>query len=56
LSEGQNSGDADHAERVKNELLNACRLKLAAHKVPALLRIVQSLDLTAAGKLVRPNA
>jgi acyl-coenzyme A synthetase/AMP-(fatty) acid ligase len=56
LSEGQNSGDADHAENVKNELLNACRLKLAAHKVPALLRIVQSLELTAAGKLVRPNA
>jgi acyl-coenzyme A synthetase/AMP-(fatty) acid ligase len=56
LSEGQNSGDADLAERVKSDLLNACRLKLAAHKVPALLRFVQSLELTAAGKLVRPNA
>jgi acyl-coenzyme A synthetase/AMP-(fatty) acid ligase len=56
LSEGQNSGDADHAERVKNDLLNACRQALAAHKVPALLRFVQTLELTAAGKLVRPNA
>jgi acyl-coenzyme A synthetase/AMP-(fatty) acid ligase len=56
LSEGQDPGDADHAERVKNDLLNACRRTLAAHKVPALLRFVQTLELTAAGKLVRPNA
>jgi len=39
---------------VKNDLLNACRRTLAAHKVPALLRFVPSLELTAAGKLVRP--
>jgi acyl-coenzyme A synthetase/AMP-(fatty) acid ligase len=56
LSDGQNPPDADNAERVKNELLNACRRTLAAHKVPALLRFVQTLELTAAGKLVRPNA
>jgi acyl-CoA synthetase (AMP-forming)/AMP-acid ligase II len=56
LSEGQDPGDADHAERVKSDLLNACRRTLAAHKVPALLRFVQTLELTAAGKLVRPNA
>jgi acyl-coenzyme A synthetase/AMP-(fatty) acid ligase len=56
LSDGQNPNDADNAERVKNDLLNACRRTLAAHKVPALLRFVPTLELTAAGKLVRPNA
>jgi acyl-coenzyme A synthetase/AMP-(fatty) acid ligase len=46
------------AERdaVKDELLQACRRVLAAHKVPAMLRFVPSLELTAAGKLVRPGA
>jgi acyl-CoA synthetase (AMP-forming)/AMP-acid ligase II len=56
LSDGQNPADADAAERVKDELLNACRRSLAAHKVPALLRFVPGLELTAAGKLVRPSA
>jgi len=46
--------DASTAELVKNDLLNACRGSLAAHKVPALLRFVPALELTAAGKLVRP--
>jgi acyl-coenzyme A synthetase/AMP-(fatty) acid ligase len=56
LSDGQNPGDAENAERVKHDLLNACRRTLAAHKVPALLRFVPTLELTAAGKLVRPHA
>jgi acyl-CoA synthetase (AMP-forming)/AMP-acid ligase II len=56
LSEGQNPNDAEGAERVKNDLLDACRRTLAAHKVPALLRFVPGLELTAAGKLVRPGA
>jgi acyl-coenzyme A synthetase/AMP-(fatty) acid ligase len=43
-------------DSVKNELLQACRRTLAAHKVPAVLRFVPSLELTAAGKLVRPGA
>jgi acyl-coenzyme A synthetase/AMP-(fatty) acid ligase len=47
-------GGGSGAETVKNELLNACRRTLAAHKVPALLRFVPALELTAAGKLVRP--
>jgi acyl-CoA synthetase (AMP-forming)/AMP-acid ligase II len=54
LSDAQ--ADASTAERVKSDLLNACRRSLAAHKVPALLRFVPALELTAAGKLVRPNA
>lgn len=44
------------AERIKSELLSACRRELAAYKVPATLRFVPALDLTAGGKLVRPNA
>jgi acyl-CoA synthetase (AMP-forming)/AMP-acid ligase II len=43
-------------DAVKDELLQACRRALAAHKVPAMLRFVPSLELTAAGKLVRPGA
>jgi acyl-CoA synthetase (AMP-forming)/AMP-acid ligase II len=48
--------DADTAETVKSELLSRCRSHLAAHKIPALLRFVPTLELSAAGKLVRPNA
>jgi hypothetical protein len=29
---------------------------LPAHKVPAMLRLVPTLELSAAGKLVRPDA
>jgi acyl-coenzyme A synthetase/AMP-(fatty) acid ligase len=56
LSDSQSAIDAEAAEKVKGELLNACRSTLAAHKVPALLRFVPSLELSAAGKLVRPSA
>jgi acyl-CoA synthetase (AMP-forming)/AMP-acid ligase II len=48
--------DAANADGLKDDLLNACRRTLAAHKVPALLRFVPALELNAAGKLVRPGA
>jgi acyl-CoA synthetase (AMP-forming)/AMP-acid ligase II len=52
--------DPDAAERsaeaIKSELLQACRQALPAHKVPAILRLVPTLELSAAGKLVRPDA
>jgi acyl-coenzyme A synthetase/AMP-(fatty) acid ligase len=54
-----NPADADGAdapEQIRTELLDACRRSLAAHKVPAMLRFVPSLEFTAAGKLVRPSA
>jgi acyl-coenzyme A synthetase/AMP-(fatty) acid ligase len=51
---GAPAAEASSTEGVKAELLNACRSTLAAHKVPALLRFVPSLEMTAAGKLVRP--
>ena len=50
-----NAGDSA-AEQVKNDLLGACRRVLAAHKVPTMLRIVPAIEMTAAGKIVRPNA
>jgi acyl-coenzyme A synthetase/AMP-(fatty) acid ligase len=56
LADSEDSSDAGSAEKVKSDLLNACRRVLAAHKVPALLRIVPALEMTAAGKLVRPVA
>ncbi len=51
------NGSADDPaalEALKRELVDACRGALAAHKVPTLLRIVPGLELTPAGKLVRP--
>ena len=56
LADSENSSDAETAEKMKTDLLNACRRVLAAHKVPALLRFVPALEMTAAGKLVRPVA
>jgi len=38
------------------QILDACRRSLPAHKVPALLRVVPALPLSANGKLVRANA
>jgi acyl-CoA synthetase (AMP-forming)/AMP-acid ligase II len=56
LCDAGNSNDTERAEAVKNDLLSACRRTLPAHKVPALLRFVPALELSAAGKLVRPLA
>jgi acyl-coenzyme A synthetase/AMP-(fatty) acid ligase len=44
------------AEELTRELLEACRRALAPHKVPSVIRIVPRLEVSAAGKLVRPNA
>jgi acyl-coenzyme A synthetase/AMP-(fatty) acid ligase len=55
LVETAGAAPADSPELVKSELLNACRRSLAAHKVPAMLRFVPSLEFNAAGKLVRPG-
>jgi acyl-coenzyme A synthetase/AMP-(fatty) acid ligase len=56
LMDGAAAGGEAAATLVKAELLEACRRALAAHKVPSALRFVASLELTPAGKLVRPNA
>jgi len=56
LANPANAVGPDAPEHIKNDLLDACRRSLAAHKVPAMLRFVPSLEFTAAGKLVRPGA
>ncbi len=56
LAEPSGTAEALTPETIKSDLLNACRRSLAAHKVPAMLRFVPSLEFTAAGKLVRPSA
>jgi acyl-coenzyme A synthetase/AMP-(fatty) acid ligase len=48
--------DAPQAEDLKVELLASCRRALQAYKVPARVSFVPALELTAAGKLVRPSA
>jgi acyl-coenzyme A synthetase/AMP-(fatty) acid ligase len=47
--------DVARTEHLKNDLLAACRRALPAHKVPARLSFVASLNVSAAGKLVRPQ-
>lgn len=43
-------------EHILGEILRVCRSSLPAHKVPARIRVVPSLEVSASGKLVRPNA
>jgi acyl-coenzyme A synthetase/AMP-(fatty) acid ligase len=44
------------AKRICGEILATCRERLAAHKVPALIRVVPALEVSASGKLVRRDA
>jgi acyl-coenzyme A synthetase/AMP-(fatty) acid ligase len=48
--------DAGRSDAVRGEILADCRALLAAHKVPAMLRFVDQLDVTSAGKLARHDA
>jgi acyl-coenzyme A synthetase/AMP-(fatty) acid ligase len=43
-------------EQLTSELIQSCREALAAYKVPATIRVVPALEVSASGKLVRPNA
>jgi acyl-coenzyme A synthetase/AMP-(fatty) acid ligase len=43
-------------EALSQQIIEHCRHSLPAHKVPAMIRIVAALELSAAGKLVRRNA
>ena len=47
---------APESEGLKGEILDACRQALARHKVPTAIRFVRALDVSASGKLARPNA
>ena len=45
-------GESDDGT-LREEILEACRDRLERHKVPAIVRFVPSLALTASGKLLR---
>jgi acyl-coenzyme A synthetase/AMP-(fatty) acid ligase len=47
---------ASENSTLKAEILESCHRALAAHKVPAAIRIVPSLEVTPSGKVARPNA
>jgi acyl-coenzyme A synthetase/AMP-(fatty) acid ligase len=53
---GAGRGTAPAADVLKRELTDRCRRALAPHKVPAMIRIVPMLEVSASGKLVRPLA
>jgi acyl-coenzyme A synthetase/AMP-(fatty) acid ligase len=48
--------DVSRSDDVRNKILADCRASLAPHKVPAMIKFVSSLDITAAGKLARNDA
>jgi acyl-coenzyme A synthetase/AMP-(fatty) acid ligase len=52
----QGAPERPATETVTQEILEACRRALPAHKVPTGIRIVPALEVSLAGKLVRPNA
>jgi acyl-coenzyme A synthetase/AMP-(fatty) acid ligase len=53
LADGTNAG---RQETIRAEILGRCKDALAAYKVPAVIRFVERLDVTTAGKLARPDA
>jgi acyl-coenzyme A synthetase/AMP-(fatty) acid ligase len=52
-SDGEGALDPAVVGRIKTDIFDACRSALAAHKVPAAIRVVPSLEVTPSGKLVR---
>ncbi len=48
--------DQSASHVIENEIRSACRVVLAAHKVPAFIRFASTLPVTRGGKLVRANA
>jgi acyl-coenzyme A synthetase/AMP-(fatty) acid ligase len=54
--EATGNGERPAAEALTRELTECCRRSLAAHKVPAMIRIVPALEVSLSGKLVRPGA
>jgi len=46
-------GDVSASDALRAAIIDACRQRLAPHKVPALVRFVPALAMTAGGKLAR---
>ena len=53
LAEGS---DASRGDEIKSRIIADCKASLAPHKVPAMIKFVDKLDITAAGKLARSDA
>jgi acyl-coenzyme A synthetase/AMP-(fatty) acid ligase len=53
LVDGQDTARSDD---IRARILADCKASLAPHKVPAVIKFVSSLDITAAGKLARHDA
>lgn len=49
-------GAAEEDAKLREEIIEMCRSVLDAHKVPASIRFVDALDVTAGGKLLRCHA
>ena len=50
------AADASRSDEIRDQILADCRASLPSYKVPAVIRFVRSLDITAAGKLARHDA
>jgi acyl-coenzyme A synthetase/AMP-(fatty) acid ligase len=48
--------DTSRSDGIRDKILTDCRTSLAPHKVPAMIKFVAALDITAAGKLARHDA
>ena len=48
--------DASRGDEIRKKILADCRARLPSHKVPAMIKFVDALDITAAGKLARTDA
>lgn len=48
--------DPARAKEIRDQIMNQCRVQLASHKVPAVIRFAEALDVTPAGKLARTDA
>ncbi len=48
--------DASRGDEIRKKILADCRARLPSHKVPAMIKFVEALDITAAGKLARTDA
>jgi acyl-coenzyme A synthetase/AMP-(fatty) acid ligase len=53
LADGE---DPARSDEIRARILADCKASLAPHKVPAVIKFVSSLDITAAGKLARHDA
>ena len=54
--DGSQASDPADTQILTKEIIDTCRRALPAHKVPAMIRFVPALEVSASGKLVRPGA